>query len=342
MNMPEAGAATTARTQATRRIVERPRSANESDLGKSLSGRMARIYSARGIDSIDQLDLSLGRMLLPSTLDGATGAAQLLANAVIDGRHIRFVGDFDADGATSSALGVAALRAMGARRVDFVVPNRFEYGYGLTPEIVAIAMQDGPDVIVTVDNGISSIEGARATRAAGAMLIITDHHLPGSELPTADAIVNPNLPGSTFGSRNLAGVGVIFYVLTLLRGVLRERGWFGRAGVTEPNLAEFLDLVALGTVADVVPLDQNNRILVQQGLRRIHAGKTRPGIRALCEAAGRRLSTLSAQDLAFGVGPRINAAGRLDDMSIGISLRRGRWRRRSRNSTKHAAPFSSV
>jgi len=314
--MPESGAAAGAKS--ARRIVERPRSANEPDLSKSVSARMARIYGARGIESIEQLDLSLGRMLLPATLAGAAAAAELLADAVVDGRHIRFVGDLDADGATSSALGVSALRAMGARRVDFIVPNRFEFGYGLTPEIVAIAMQDRPDVLVTVDNGISSVDGVRAARAAGATVIITDHHLPGSELPAADAIVNPNLPGSTFGSRNLAGVGVIFYVLTLVRGVLRERGWFGRAGVTEPNLAEYLDLVALGTVADVVPLDQNNRILVQQGLRRIHAGKTRPGIRALCEAAGRRLSTLSAQDLAFGVGPRINAAGRLDDMTIGI------------------------
>jgi single-stranded-DNA-specific exonuclease len=316
--MPEPGAATPARTKPARRIVERPRASNDSDLRKSFSGRMARIYSARGIESIEQLDLSLGRMLQPASLDGAAAAAELLADAVADARHIRFVGDFDADGATSSALGVAALRAMGARRVDFVVPNRFEFGYGLTPEIVAIAMQDRPDVLVTVDNGISSVDGARAARAAGATLIITDHHLAGSELPAADAIVNPNLPGSTFGSRNLAGVGVIFYVLTLLRGVLRDRGWFAAAGRAEPNLAEYLDLVALGTVADVVPLDQNNRILVQHGLRRIQAGKTRPGIRALCEAAGRRMSTLSAQDLAFGVGPRINAAGRLDDMSIGI------------------------
>ena len=261
---------------------------------------MARIYSARGIKSMDQLDLTLGALLLPRELDGAAHAAGLLADAVTAGRHIRFVGDFDADGATSSVVGVAVLRAMGCARVSFIVPNRFEFGYGLTPEIVAIAMADHPDVLVTVDNGISSIEGVRAARAAGATVIITDHHLPGREMPDADAIVNPNLPGCGFGSPNLAGVGVIFYVLTLLRTELRARGWFERIGIEPPNMADFLDLVSLGTVADVVPLDHNNRILVQQGLRRIHAGKARPGIRALCEAAGRPMATLSAADLGFG------------------------------------------
>ena len=203
-------------------------------------------------------------------------------------------------------------------QVTFIVPNRFEFGYGLTPEIVAIAMRDRPDVLITVDNGISSIEGVRAARDAGATVIITDHHLPGRELPAADAIVNPNLPGCSFGSPNLAGVGVIFYVLTLVRALLRERGWFTSRGIEPPNMADYLDLVALGTVADVVPLDRNNRILVQQGLRRIQAGKARPGIRALCEASGRAMATLSAADLAFALGPRLNAAGRLDDMSIGI------------------------
>ncbi|HTK98902.1 MAG TPA: single-stranded-DNA-specific exonuclease RecJ [Pseudomonadales bacterium] len=307
-----------AETCAPRRIVERPAPESVSELSKSLSPRMARIYSARGVNSMDQLDLALGALLLPRALDGAAHAAGLLADAVIAGRHIRFVGDFDADGATSSVVGVAALRAMGCARVSFIVPNRFEFGYGLTPEIVAIAMADHPDVLVTVDNGISSIEGVRAARAAGAMVIITDHHLPGREMPDADAIVNPNLPGCAFGSPNLAGVGVIFYVLTLLRTELRERGWFERIGIEPPNMADFLDLVSLGTVADVVPLDHNNRILVQQGLRRIRAGKARPGIRALCEAAGRPMATLSAADLGFGLAPRLNAAGRLDDMSIGI------------------------
>ncbi len=314
--MPESRPAAAAGAQ--RRIVERPAPEIGSELSKSLSPRMAKIYSARGIGSMNQLDLTLGALLLPRELDGAVHAAGLLADAVTAGRHIRFVGDFDADGATSSVVGVAALRAMGCARVSFIVPNRFEFGYGLTPEIVAIAMADKPDVLVTVDNGISSVEGVRAARAAGATVIITDHHLPGREIPDANAIVNPNLPGCGFGSPNLAGVGVIFYVLTLLRTELRERGWFERIGIEPPNMADFLDLVSLGTVADVVPLDHNNRILVQQGLRRINAGKARPGIRALCEAAGRPMATLSAADLGFGLAPRLNAAGRLDDMSIGI------------------------
>jgi single-stranded-DNA-specific exonuclease len=304
---------------APRRIIERPRlSRAEVALGRSLSPRMAQIYGSRGIESPDQLDLTLSALLLPIELDGAARAAQLLADAVTAGHHIRFVGDFDADGATSSVLGVAALRAMGCASVSFIVPNRFEFGYGLTPEIVAIAMNDRPDVLITVDNGISSIEGVRAARAAGATVIITDHHLPGRELPAADAIVNPNLAGCGFGSPNLAGVGVIFYVLTLVRAELRERGWFAKVGIDPPNMADYLDLVALGTVADVVPLDRNNRILVQQGLRRIQAGKARPGIRALCEASGRTIATLSASDLGYALGPRLNAAGRLDDMSIGI------------------------
>jgi single-stranded-DNA-specific exonuclease len=301
-----------------RRIVERPRGPAEAELAATLSRRMARLYGARGINCVDELDLSLARLLQPGLLTGSERAAELLADAVTLGRHVRFVGDFDADGATSSALGVAALRAMGCSNVSFVVPNRFEYGYGLTPEIVELAMRDAPDVLVTVDNGISSIEGVAVARTAGAQVIVTDHHLPGRELPAADAIVNPNLPDSTFGSRNLAGVGVIFYVLSQLRALLRSRGWFAERGIDEPNMADYLDLVALGTVADVVPLDQNNRILVSQGLRRIRSGKTRPGLRALCEAAGRALHNLTAQDLAFAIGPRINAAGRLDDISIGI------------------------
>ncbi len=312
--MPDKGSG----THRPRRIIQRPRCGAEATLGKSLVPRMAQIYSARGIESIEQLDLGLDALLLPTHLDGADRAAELLADAVTAGRHIRFVGDFDADGATSSALGIAALNAMGASRVSFIVPNRFEFGYGLTPEIVAIAMTDHPDVLITVDNGISSIEGVRAARAAGATVIITDHHLPGRSLPDADAIVNPNLAGSDFGSPNLAGVGVIFYVLTLLRTQLRERGWFAKIGIAAPNMADYLDLVALGTVADVVPLDRNNRILVEQGLRRIRAGKARPGIRALCDASGRTMAALSASDLGFGLGPRLNAAGRLDDMSIGI------------------------
>ena len=200
--------------------------------------------------------------------------------------------------------------------MSFIVPNRFEFGYGLTPEIVELALQDKPDVLVTVDNGIASIDGVAAARQAGLDVIVTDHHLPGKELPAASAIVNPNLPECGFGSSALAGVGVIFYVMSLLRTVLRDRGWFDER--TAPNLASYLDLVALGTVADVVSLDHNNRILVQQGLRRVRAGRMRPGIQALCEVAGRSWSTLTAQDVAFAVAPRLNAAGRLDDMSIGI------------------------
>ncbi len=310
--------ATAAPSATSRRIVERPRGATESLLANALSPLMARIYGTRGVETPADLDLGLAALLRPESLTGASAAAELLCDAVMAERHIRFVGDFDADGATSSVLGVAALRAMGCARVSFIVPNRFEFGYGLTPEIVEIAMRDRPDMLVTVDNGISSVEGVRAARAAGATVVITDHHLPGRELPNANAIVNPNLPGCDFGSRHLAGVGVIFYVLSLVRARLRERGWFARRAIAEPNMADFLDLVALGTVADVVPLDRNNRILVQQGLRRIQAGRTRPGIRALCEAAGRPLATLSASDLGFSLGPRLNAAGRLDDMSIGI------------------------
>jgi single-stranded-DNA-specific exonuclease len=308
----------TASAGAPRRIVERPRGPNESALARDLSPRMARIYATRGVAATNDLDLGLNALLSPDPLKGATDAAGLLADAIVAGRSVLFVGDFDADGATSSALGVAALRAMGCARVDFIVPNRFEFGYGLTPEIVALALRGQPDVLVTVDNGISSIDGVRAARAAGVTVIITDHHLPGRDLPGADAIVNPNLPDCTFASRNLAGVGVIFYVLSLVRARLRERDWFATRGIDAPNMADFLDLVALGTVADVVPLDRNNRILVQQGLRRIRAGRARPGIRALCEASGRPTSTLTAADIGFALGPRLNAAGRLDDMSIGI------------------------
>jgi single-stranded-DNA-specific exonuclease len=213
---------------------------------------------------------------------------------------------------------VLALRAMGAAAVDFLVPNRFEYGYGLTPEIVAVAAQRGPDLIITVDNGISSIDGVAAANAAGMRVLITDHHLPGRELPAAAAIVNPNQPGCDFPSKCLAGVGVIFYVLSALRTELRKRSWFARQNIAEPNLADYLDLVALGTVADVVPLDYNNRILVQQGLRRIRAGRARPGIKALLEVANRVPQRVVSTDLAFAVGPRLNAAGRLDDMSLGI------------------------
>src|SRR5690606_32143844 len=246
---------------------------------------------------------------------GLDDAVSLLADAVVAQAKIIVVGDFDADGATSSALAVLALKAMGLPDVDFLVPNRFEYGYGLTPEIVAVAAAQQPDIIITVDNGISSIEGVSAARDLGIAVVVTDHHLPGAELPDADAIVNPNQLGCEFPSKNLAGVGVIFYVMNALRAELRQMGWFEESGIPEPNMASFLDLVALGTVADVVPLDHNNRILVAQGLQRLRAGVARPGIMALLEVAGRSPEKLVASDLGFTVGPRLNAAGRMDDMS---------------------------
>jgi single-stranded-DNA-specific exonuclease len=278
---------------------------------------LQRIYSARGIQHEQELQYQLAQLHKPN-FKGLQEAVSILADAVVAGAKIIVVGDFDADGATSSALAVLALRAMGLHSVDFLVPNRFEYGYGLTPEIVAVAAAQQPDVIITVDNGISSIEGVLAARELGIAVIVTDHHLPGSELPEADAIVNPNQPGCEFPSKNLAGVGVIFYVMNALRAELRQMGWFAESGIAEPNMASFLDLVALGTVADVVPLDHNNRILVAQGLQRIRAGVARPGIKALLEISGKQAQKIVASDFGFALGPRLNAAGRLDDMSLGI------------------------
>jgi single-stranded-DNA-specific exonuclease len=277
---------------------------------------LAKVYAGRGISDPTDLDLDLARLLPPAGLLNADRAAELLADALANQSRILIVGDFDADGATSTALAHAALREFGASQVDYLVPNRFDYGYGLTPEIVALAARDRPDLIITVDNGISSLDGVAAAREAGIATLITDHHLAGRELPEADVIVNPNQPGCNFASKNLAGVGVIFYVMLALRAELRRRGWFGER--VEPNLGRYLDLVALGTVADVVPLDYNNRILVAAGLQRIRAGQARPGIGALLEVASRPRYNLVASDLGFAVGPRINAAGRLDDMSVGI------------------------
>jgi single-stranded-DNA-specific exonuclease len=279
---------------------------------------LRRVYAARNITGKDDLDNSLTQLHSPSALKGLSRAVDLLVAALQKQERILVVGDFDADGATSSALMVAALRELGAESVDYLVPNRFEFGYGLTAEIVKVASTKAPDLIITVDNGISSLSGVAAARQQGIRVLVTDHHLPGSELPGADAIVNPNQPGDTFPSKNLAGVGVAFYLLMALRGRLRESGWFEHGERKEPNLADFLDLVALGTVADLVPLDHNNRVLVQQGLQRIRAGRCRPGIRALLEVAGRNASRLVAADFGFAVGPRLNAAGRLDDMSLGI------------------------
>ncbi|MCP5161597.1 MAG: single-stranded-DNA-specific exonuclease RecJ [Hahellaceae bacterium] len=284
----------------------------------TLSPLLRRIYATRGVSSLSELDHSLTAMAAPAQMKGIDRAASILAEAVIQRQRLLIVGDFDCDGATSTALGVLALRALGAAHVDFLVPDRFKYGYGLTPEIVAVACERKPDVLITVDNGIASIEGVKAARAAGITVVVTDHHLPGEILPDADAIVNPNQGACDFSSKAAAGVGVIFCVMTVLRKVLRERHWFAETGLKEPNMAQFLDLVALGTVADVVPLDQNNRVFVEQGIRRIRAGNCRPGIRALVQIAGREMSGLTPMDLGFVVGPRLNAAGRLEDMSVGI------------------------
>lgn len=264
------------------------------------------------------MQCSLDRLLPYHSLQGIDGAVRLLADTLARDARILIVADFDADGATSCALAVRALRALGACSVDYVVPDRFRFGYGLTPEIVELARQRRPDLLITVDNGVSSLAGVRRAKEAGMHVLITDHHLAGRELPEADAIVNPNCPGDAFASKNLAGVGVIFYVMAALRAHLREQGWFVQRGIACPNLAELLDLVALGTVADVVALDANNRILVEQGLRRVRAGRACAGIQALLQVAGRDPRRAVAADFGFAVGPRLNAAGRLEDMSIGI------------------------
>lgn len=294
-------------------VVRRTLAAGTAPLGAQLHPVLGRVYAARGVRSAAELDHSLERLLPVGTLEGIDAAVELLL-AHRAGR-VLVIGDFDADGATSSALMVRALAGWGFAGVDFLVPNRFEFGYGLTPEIVALAGTRSPSLIVTVDNGVSSNSGVAAARARGIDVLITDHHLPGAQLPEANVIVNPNLPGSRFGSRALAGVGVAFYVMAALKRCLDERGLTsaGAAGV-----APLLDLVALGTVADVVPLDANNRVLVSQGLRRIRAGRCVLGIRALLDLAARSLPELTAADLAFGVAPRLNAAGRIADMTVGI------------------------
>ena len=279
---------------------------------------VARVLAARQVRSADEVDYTLQRMHPFDALGQIDRAADLIAEHIEEGRRIVIVGDFDADGATSSTVAMRSLKAMGAGDVSYLVPNRFDYGYGLTPEIVAVAAQREPDLIITVDNGVSSIEGVRAANAAGINVVVTDHHLPGRELPEAAAIVNPNLKGDPFPSKSIAGVGVIFYVMLAVRARLRLSGWFDKRSLAEPNMAGLLDLVALGTVADVVPLDHVNRLFVEQGLRRIRAGKCVPGIGALLRVAGRAPERIVASDLGFAVGPRLNAAGRLEDMSIGI------------------------
>ncbi len=300
-------------------IQRRPLPAELPDLPADLPAVLRRIYAARGVCRAEDLARSLRDMIPPARMTGADRAAARIAEVMEAGGRLLVVGDFDADGATSCALALLAVRAMGHPAIEFLVPNRFEYGYGLTPEIVALARARAPDLLITVDNGISSIAGVAAANAAGIPVIVTDHHLPGERLPDAEVIVNPNVPGGDFPSGAIAGVGVIFYVMLALRAELQCRGWFARRGIEPPNMAQFLDLVALGTVADVVPLDRNNRILVHQGLARIRDGACRPGILALLEAAGRDHRRVQAADMGFAVGPRLNAAGRLDDMARGIA-----------------------
>lgn len=285
---------------------------------KALHPIVDRLLRSRGILSAEEMDYGLSHLLPFHTLSHIDAAAKGLAEALLKQERILIVGDFDADGATSTALSVRVLKAFGAKHVEFLVPNRFDFGYGLTPELVEVAKKMRPNLIMTVDNGISSIAGVAAAKAAGIKVFITDHHLSPSVLPDADVIVNPNQKDDMFESKALAGVGVVFYVMLALRAELRSRNWFAEHAIIEPNLANYLDIVALGTVADVVPLDRNNRILVAQGLKRIRAGKCVPGIAALLSIAKKLPKNLHAQDLGFFIGPRLNAAGRMDDMSLGI------------------------
>lgn len=295
------------------RRIQRRHPRVDDHLPADLHPVLRRVYLNRGVGDAQAADLGFAQLLSFEALKGIQGAVDLLVQALHQRWHICIVGDYDADGATSTALMMMVLREFGAAQVSYLIPDRFRYGYGLSPGIVTLAQVRKPDLLVTVDNGIASLEGVAAARAAGMRVLITDHHLPGANLPDADAIVNPNQAGCGFESKALAGVGVAFYLLLALRARLRSEG----AG-EGPNLASYLDLVALGTVADLVPLDHNNRILVEQGLRRIRAGRARPGIHALLQLAGRDHSQIVASDLGFAVAPRLNAAGRLEDMGVGI------------------------
>jgi len=287
-------------------------------LNPDLHPLLYRIYLGREIVNFEEIELGLENLLSPTDLLGLNKASDLLCSALEKQSRILIVADFDADGATSCVLAIQALRSFGFNWVDYIVPNRFEFGYGLTPEIVEMAKSRHPDLIITVDNGISSVDGVDVARASGIQTLVTDHHLAGQVLPKADVIVNPNQPGCRFKSKALAGVGVIFYLMLGVRRALRERDYFKKKGVSEPRLSELLDLVALGTVADVVPLDRNNRILVDEGIKRIRAGRSRPGIYSLLKLAAKDPANIVASDLGFYVGPRLNAAGRLDDMTTGI------------------------
>jgi single-stranded-DNA-specific exonuclease len=309
-------------------VREVPRDAAATLEAAGVPRLLARIYAARGITSKTGLGEEFALLAAPGTMLNLGGMAALLADAIIARRKLLIVADYDADGATACAVGLRGLRALGAT-VEYLVPNRFEYGYGLTPEIVRLAHERfGPDILITVDNGIASLDGVAEANRLGMATLITDHHLPGPRLPEAACIINPNQPGCEFPSKNLAGVGVMFYLLLALRAELRTRGAFGKASSSliprppsrpaEPNLADLLPLVALGTVADVVPLDHNNRILVQQGLARIRAGRMQPGIAALFRVADCDPRRAAARDLGYVLGPRLNAAGRLTDMALGI------------------------
>ncbi|RNM03698.1 single-stranded-DNA-specific exonuclease RecJ [Dickeya undicola] len=298
----------------------RRRPTAEAELPDTLPALLRRLYAQRGVRQMQELERSLRGLLDYRLLSGIEQAVEVLRQALADNRRIVIVGDFDADGATSTALTVLALRSMGGHEIQYLVPNRFEDGYGLSPEVVAQAAAKGAELIVTVDNGISSHAGVDDAHRRGIAVVVTDHHLPGETLPAAEAMINPNLSDCAFPSKALAGVGVAFYLMMALFVRLRDAGWFAERGLAVPNLTELLDLVALGTVADVVPLDANNRILVSQGLNRIRAGKCRPGIRALLEVSNRDAVQLVASDLGFALGPRLNAAGRLDDMSVGVEL----------------------
>ncbi|PSU22608.1 single-stranded-DNA-specific exonuclease RecJ [Photobacterium kishitanii] len=294
--------------------------ADPQGFSSAIPAILQRIYASRGITNDAELERGAKGLLNYNQLYGMADAVALLVTALANNTRIIIVGDFDADGATSSALSVLALKMLGCSNVDYLVPNRFDDGYGLSPEVAQQAIDRGAELIMTVDNGVSSITGVAAAKAQGVQVLVTDHHLPGDCLPAADAMVNPNLNQCGFPSKALCGVGVAFYLMLALRAELRDNGWFEQQALAVPNLAELLDLVALGTVADVVALDGNNRILVHQGLQRIRAGKCRPGIQALIEVANRDPARLVASDLGFALGPRINAAGRLDDMSFGVEL----------------------
>ena len=290
----------------------------DSDKESLISPLLKRIFEQRGLTELSETRYPLKNLLPPHGLKNASESTALLADAVEAQKRLLILGDYDTDGATATVVAILCLRSMGVNQIDYLVPNRFEYGYGLSPEIASVAVNKQPDLVITVDNGINSLEGVDVLKKNGISVLITDHHLAGDVLPNADSILNPNQPGDTFGSKMLAGVGVMFYLLLLLRSELKSRGWFEDRNITIPNLAEYLDLVALGTVADVVPMDYNNRILVAQGLARIRAGRCRLGIMALLEVANKHYHNAVSSDFGFVLAPRLNAAGRLDDISTGI------------------------